>query len=133
MLFPSLAVTEPCACATLHPPSQSWDVVGEVVGGPGGGEDTLAPAGSRVVGGRTWDYVFDVDVEDGSPPRRLPVDAGENPYVAADRFLAAEDLPTSYRWVDCVVMCLHVVGITPKWPLRILLLPIFLLPVVSRC
>ncbi|KFM27541.1 Phospholipase A-2-activating protein [Auxenochlorella protothecoides] len=77
--------------------SQSWDVVGEVVGGPGGGEDTLAPAGSRVVGGRTWDYVFDVDVEDGSPPRRLPVDAGENPYVAADRFLAAEDLPTSYR------------------------------------
>ncbi|KAK2076200.1 hypothetical protein QBZ16_001132 [Prototheca wickerhamii] len=76
----------------------TWDRIGEVVGAPtGGGESTLSTSGSKVVYGRAWDYVFDVDVEDGAPPRRLPVDAGENPYIAAARFLENEDLPMTYR------------------------------------
>lgn len=80
----------------------TWDRIGEVVGAPtGGGESTLSTSGSKVVYGRAWDYVFDVDVEDGAPPRRLPVDAGENPYIAAARFLENEDLPMTYRCV-CV-------------------------------
>jgi hypothetical protein len=44
-----------------------------------------------------WDYVFDVDAEDGAPPKKLALNRGENPYAVADRFLADEDLPASYR------------------------------------
>ncbi|KAM9888743.1 hypothetical protein OXX79_012662, partial [Metschnikowia pulcherrima] len=46
--------------------------------------------------GKEYDYVFDVDVEDGKPPLKLPYNATENPYEAAERFLAANDLPGSY-------------------------------------
>jgi len=48
-------------------------------------------------GGREWDFVFDVDVEDGAPPRKLATNASENPYIAADRFIAAEGLPAYFR------------------------------------
>lgn len=32
--------------------------------------------------------MFDVDVEEGAPPRKLATNRGENPYIAADRFIA---------------------------------------------
>ena len=43
------------------------------------------------------DYVFDVDIADGMPTKKLAVDRGENPYDAADRFMEQEGLPTTYR------------------------------------
>ncbi|ODV85723.1 hypothetical protein CANARDRAFT_197390 [[Candida] arabinofermentans NRRL YB-2248] len=46
--------------------------------------------------GKSYDYVFDVDVEDGKPPLKLPFNVSESPYAAADRFLVDNDLPTSY-------------------------------------
>ena len=41
--------------------------------------------GSKMHGGQEWDFVFDVDVEDGQPVKKLPYNRHENPYAAADR------------------------------------------------
>ena len=37
------------------------------------------------IGGVEYDFVFDVDLEDGSPMRKLGVNRGEDPMVAAYR------------------------------------------------
>lgn len=47
--------------------------------------------------GKEWDYVFDVDVAEGAPPRKLPYNRGENPYIAADRFIEEEGLPLYFK------------------------------------
>ena len=78
-----------------------WQKIGEVVGGPGGGGDNMA-VGGKMHGGQQWDYVFDVDAEEGVPPRKLPANRGEDPYVVADRFLSEEVLPISYRRVPAL-------------------------------
>uniref|UniRef100_A0A7S2Z8E4 PFU domain-containing protein n=1 Tax=Chloropicon laureae TaxID=464258 RepID=A0A7S2Z8E4_9CHLO len=54
-------------------------------------------APDKMFDGQHYDYVFDVDVQDGVPPLKLPYNRGENPYEAADRFLLAHTLPASYR------------------------------------
>ncbi len=74
---------------------QEWEKLGEVVGGPDK-SDTMALGGKSLYG-QTWDYVFDVDIADGAPVKKLAVNRGENPYDAADRFLDNEGLPTTYR------------------------------------
>ena len=71
-----------------------WEKLGEVVSGP---KDTMAVGGKQHLG-QTWDYVFDVDIADGAPVKKLPANKGEDPYVAADRFLEQEQLPLSYRY-----------------------------------
>lgn len=58
--------------------------------------DTMGVS-SKVYNGRTYDYVFDVDVEDGAPPRKLPYNNGDNMYEVADRWLAEQGLPAGYR------------------------------------
>lgn len=67
-----------------------WVKIGDVVNSAGGS------TGKKEHNGVEYDYVFDVDVEDGKPPLKLPYNASENPYAAADRFLAANDLPSLY-------------------------------------
>lgn len=67
-----------------------WVKIGDVVNSAGGSN------GKKEHNGVEYDYVFDVDVEDGKPPLKLPYNANENPYAAAERFLAANDLPPSY-------------------------------------
>lgn len=68
-----------------------WAKIGDVVGSAGGG------SGKKVdLNGQKWDYVFDVDVEDGKPPLKLPYNSNESPYAAAERFLADNELPASY-------------------------------------
>ena len=74
-----------------------WEKIGDVVGGRG---DTVA-TGGKTHAGQEWDYVFDVDAEEGAPPRKLPANRGEDPYAVADRFLIQEGLPVSYRRVPC--------------------------------
>ncbi|EMD38180.1 hypothetical protein CERSUDRAFT_82424 [Gelatoporia subvermispora B] len=72
----------------------SWQKIGEVVG--------AAPSGKKTVyEGKEYDYVFDVDVQEGVPPFKLPYNVTENPYNAAQRFLQAHDLPMTY--IDEVV------------------------------
>ncbi|THC90302.1 hypothetical protein EYZ11_010237 [Aspergillus tanneri] len=70
--------------------SQEWVAVGTVV-------DSAASSG-RKIGylGQDYDYVFDVDVEDGKPPLKLPYNVSQNPYEAATKFIQDNELPMSY-------------------------------------
>lgn len=67
-----------------------WMKIGDVTDPPGSPERPLKTG---------FDYVFDVDVDvDGSAHRyrQLGYRRGENPYVAAERFLEEEHLPRTY-------------------------------------
>ncbi|KAK0211219.1 phospholipase A-2-activating protein [Desarmillaria ectypa] len=74
--------------------SSTWKKIGDVVDAVGQGRRQLHE-------GKEYDYVFDVDIQDGVPPLKLPYNASENPYAAAQRFLEKNDLPLSY--IDQVV------------------------------
>lgn len=41
--------------------------------------------------------VFDVDAEEGAPPRKLPMNRGDNPYIVAERWLEEQGLPDTYK------------------------------------
>ena len=69
--------------------SQSWTKIGDVMDAVGSGRKQLH-------NGIEYDFVFDVDVEDGKPPLKLPYNASQNPYEAATKFIQANDLPASY-------------------------------------
>ncbi|XP_078430526.1 transducin family protein / WD-40 repeat family protein [Wolffia australiana] len=68
-----------------------WDKIGEVIDGPEG------PTDRAMHEGVPYDYVFDVDIGDGEPVRKLPYNRSDNPYSVADKWLLNEDLPLSYR------------------------------------
>ncbi|KAL8555981.1 hypothetical protein ACS0TY_003699 [Phlomoides rotata] len=70
---------------------QNWDKIGEVVDGP---DDNMK---TSVLDGVQYDHVFDVDIGDGEPIRKLPYNRSENPYDVADKWLLKENLPLSYR------------------------------------
>uniref|UniRef100_A0A2P2MGW9 Phospholipase A-2-activating protein n=1 Tax=Rhizophora mucronata TaxID=61149 RepID=A0A2P2MGW9_RHIMU len=70
---------------------QKWNKIGEVVDGP---DDGLK---RPVLDGLEYDYVFDVDIGDGEPVRKLPYNRSDNPYATADKWLLKENLPLSYR------------------------------------
>ncbi|KAL5987130.1 hypothetical protein ACLOJK_041126 [Asimina triloba] len=65
--------------------------IGEVVDGPA--DNMNRP----VLDGVQYDYVFDVDIGDGEPIRKLPYNRADNPYITADKWLLKENLPLSYR------------------------------------
>jgi phospholipase A-2-activating protein len=46
--------------------------------------------------GKEYDYVFDIDIEDGKPPLKLPYNLTENAWDAARKFLEKNELPLSY-------------------------------------
>ncbi|RYP49285.1 hypothetical protein DL768_004968 [Monosporascus sp. mg162] len=69
---------------------QQWVNVGTVV-------DSGASSGRKVeYNGETWDYVFDVAIEEGQPSLKLPYNLSENPYDRATKFLNDNELPISY-------------------------------------
>ncbi|KAF0908304.1 hypothetical protein E2562_024718 [Oryza meyeriana var. granulata] len=70
-----------------------WDKIGEVVDGPG---DAAAAPGQFLDGVR-YDFVFNVDIGDGEPMRKLPYNRSDDPYVVADKWLLKENLPLTYR------------------------------------
>ncbi|TIB97196.1 WD-40 repeat-containing protein [Wallemia mellicola] len=73
-----------------------WKKIGEVVDAAGGVDPSKRVKHSD---GKEYDYVFDVDIEDGKPPLKLPYnvsDVIENPYIAAQRFLEKNMLPLTY-------------------------------------
>ncbi|KAG5354599.1 Protein DOA1 [Yarrowia sp. B02] len=70
--------------------SSSWTKIGEVVDAPGGERKKMADDGKE------YDYIFDVDVEEGQPALKLPYNANENVYAAAQRFIDAHELPQGY-------------------------------------
>ncbi|KZS90036.1 phospholipase A-2-activating protein [Sistotremastrum niveocremeum HHB9708] len=71
-----------------------WQKIGDVV-------DAIGSSRKQLHEGKEYDYVFDVDIQEGVPPLKLPYNATENPYEAAQRFLQSNDLPLSY--IDQVV------------------------------
>lgn len=71
-----------------------WVKIGEVV-------DAVGQGRKQLYEGKEYDYVFKVDIQDGVPPLSLPYNATENPYSAAQRFLAKNDL--SMEYLDQVV------------------------------
>ncbi|KAG6005667.1 hypothetical protein E4U21_007783 [Claviceps maximensis] len=69
---------------------QQWINVGTVV-------DAAGSNGQRAeYKGKSYDFVFDVDIEDGKPPLKLPYNLSENPYERATKFLNDNELPLSY-------------------------------------
>jgi phospholipase A-2-activating protein len=69
---------------------QQWVNVGTVV-------DAVGSTGKKVeYNGESYDYVFDVDIEDGKPPLKLPYNLSENPYERATKFLGDNELPLTY-------------------------------------
>ncbi len=69
---------------------QRWVHVGTVV-------DSSGSSGRKVqFNGQEYDYVFDVDIEEGKPALKLPYNLSENPYEAATKFLGNNELPISY-------------------------------------
>ncbi|CAF9914927.1 MAG: hypothetical protein ALECFALPRED_009854 [Alectoria fallacina] len=70
--------------------SQSWMNVGTVV-------DAVGSSGKKTsYAGKDYDYVFDVDIEDGKPPLKMPYNLSQNPYEAATTFIADNELPVTY-------------------------------------
>ncbi|EAU88837.2 phospholipase A-2-activating protein [Coprinopsis cinerea okayama7 len=74
--------------------SNSWQKIGDVV-------DAVGQGRKQLYQGKEYDYVFDVDIQDGVPPLKLPYNVTENPYSAAQRFLEANELSLNY--IDEVV------------------------------
>nr|GEY84891.1 phospholipase A2-activating protein [Tanacetum cinerariifolium] len=70
---------------------QKWDKIGEVIDGPDDGIKRPVHDGVQ------YDYVFDVDIGDGEPIRKLPYNRSDNVYDTADKWLLKENLPLSYR------------------------------------
>lgn len=66
-----------------------WHKIGDVVGGAGSNK-------KQIFEGKEYDYVFDVDIKDGEPPLKLPYNLNQNPYTVAEKFLADNELPSSY-------------------------------------
>ena len=59
--------------------------------------DAVGSSGKKVeYMGKDYDYVFDVDIEDGKPPLKLPYSLSQNPYEAATKFIENNKLPISY-------------------------------------
>ncbi|KAG5672211.1 hypothetical protein PVAND_002355 [Polypedilum vanderplanki] len=70
-----------------------WECVGDVMGAAGGTQQT---SGKSLHEGKEYDYVFNVDIEDGKPPIKLPFNVTEDPWMAAQKFIHKNDLPQVY-------------------------------------
>lgn len=83
-------VKSPAGVVEAHQWSgDKWNKIGDVVGSSGSNNKKMHQ-------GKEYDYVFDVDIEDGKPPLKLPYNANENKYEVAQKFLADNDLPATY-------------------------------------
>ena len=70
--------------------AQQWLNVGTVV-------DAVGSSGKKKnYLGIDYDYVFDVDIEEGKPPLKLPYNLSQNPYEAATKFIEDNELPIGY-------------------------------------
>jgi phospholipase A-2-activating protein len=66
----------------------AWECVGDVMGG--------ADSNKSLHEGKEYDFVFNVDIEDGAPPLKLPFNKTEDPYMAAQKFIHSNELPQVY-------------------------------------
>ncbi|BFZ63849.1 WD repeat protein Lub1 [Saitoella coloradoensis] len=75
-----------------------WLKIGEVV-------DAVGSSRKQIYEGKEYDYVFDVDVQEGVPPLKLPYNARENPWDAASRFIERNGLQQEFtqQVVDFII------------------------------
>ncbi|KAF2264148.1 polyubiquitin binding protein-like protein [Lojkania enalia] len=70
--------------------ANQWVHIGTVV-------DQAGSSGRKIShNGKEYDYVFDVDVEEGKPPLKLPYNLSQNPYEVARKFCEDNKLPITY-------------------------------------
>lgn len=67
-----------------------WNLIGTVVSGEGTGSS------KKQYEGKEYDFVFDIDIEDGKPPLKLPYNLTESAWDAARKFLERNELPMTY-------------------------------------
>lgn len=67
-----------------------WSKVGDVVEGPGGA------ATGGTVNGKTYDFVFEVEIGEGGKKEKLGYNRGENPYLAAQRFIDENEISQEF-------------------------------------
>lgn len=70
--------------------NSKWNKIGQMV------ESSTSNKQKQFYKGSFYDYVFNIDVEEGQPPLKLPVNVVDNPYEVAENFLANYNLPSSY-------------------------------------
>ncbi|KAI1445540.1 PFU-domain-containing protein [Annulohypoxylon stygium] len=69
---------------------QQWINVGTVV-------DAVGSSGRKVeYNGQSYDYVFDVAIEEGQPSLKLPYNLSENPYTRAQKFIDDNELSQNF-------------------------------------
>ncbi|KAI1505846.1 ubiquitin homeostasis protein lub1 [Biscogniauxia marginata] len=69
---------------------QQWINVGTVV-------DAVGSSGRKVeYNGQSYDYVFDVAIEEGQPSLKLPYNLSENPYTRAQQFIDNNELSQNF-------------------------------------
>jgi phospholipase A-2-activating protein len=76
----------------------TWVSVGTVV-------DAAGSTTKITYNGQDYDYVFDVDIEDGKPALKLPYNVSQSPFEVARKFIETNKLPMTY--VDSVVDFIH--------------------------
>lgn len=69
---------------------QKWSKIGDVVDDPTGG------ISAGTVLGKSYDFVFDVELGESGPKKRLGYNRGENPYAAAQRFIDDNELDQDF-------------------------------------
>ncbi|KAF2788576.1 phospholipase A-2-activating protein [Melanomma pulvis-pyrius CBS 109.77] len=70
--------------------SNQWVNVGTVV-------DNVGSSGRKIShNGKEYDYVFDVDIEEGKPPLKLPYNLSQNSFEVARKFCEDNKLPITY-------------------------------------
>ena len=63
-----------------------WEQIGQVVGA----------SGKETFDGKEYDFIFNVDLEDGKPAIKLPYNLTEDPWRAAQNFIHNNKLPIVY-------------------------------------
>ncbi|XP_074640387.1 phospholipase A-2-activating protein-like [Tubulanus polymorphus] len=66
-----------------------WIKIGDVTGSSGGSQET---SGKVLYEGKEYDYVFDVDIEEGKPPLKLPYNRIDDPWHVAQQFIYKHNL-----------------------------------------
>ena len=67
----------------------TWIEIGEVT-------DAVGSTRKQIYQGKEYDYVFDVDIQEGAPPIKLPYNLNQNPFEAAQEFIDKHELPQGY-------------------------------------
>lgn len=87
-------------CHQWNGMESKWDKIGEVVGSAGT-EGAARQTQKQMYNGKEYDFVFDVEIQEGAPRMKLPYNLTDDPWMAAHQFLERNDL--SQMFLDQVV------------------------------